>query len=709
VDILLAAVTVTPGRNVRLKFSFSPIYLYDGLVLSTGQHGDEPVRDPNDNPFGPDGFQRVCVWGGSTNLLYAKTVLPDDRIVETAGTDLMFEMLYNRTCDAVLIDRMISTSYAPIYTSDDYKLDLSGKALSAEPLAIATRQADAELTLVVRWTMHALLLGELYEAPLARVLAAESDPTSGELALSDFGGPEVQALAATRSATDGGAEAHLGVADDIVVRILSAAGHYGDIYQRSLSVLPRKGTENALWADGGLFSPAVWALAPPGGAGDAVRRCAPCPPGADCSGQGTTRDSMFAKPGFFLYKGDFVPCLNPGVCVGGEDGCAVGHTGGLCGGCKPGYEGATAEQGRCSACPDLWVSWGLWSGVVCFGMLVLLGLAFKTYTAASNKSGSAEDTAFGQLFKIVIAQVQISGHILMVQLDWPGPVRTMFKAMRATGGVGLGISSTFPSLGARCLFPDSTYPAFGLNLLALYCGAFALLGIPMLCMVVSYGVYSHAKKRRKRSHPFSLAYLSFALYMLQPAISVASLSLLSCASMGDDSYALPDLTATCWGNDHIFWLLSLALPGFLLFVVGVPSVTLCFLASGRRHELVAGKHKTLTRKFGFWVQGYNHEVWWWDWIMMWRKIVILGIFAALRQAPNFQVCAGALSFSRSVVVCLFLLLSLTLYFHRFFSPHSCCWRACGSTSNIPPSLTTGPTVWNKPHCASACLTWWLAA
>ena len=54
----------------------------------------------------------------------------------------------------------------------------------------------------------------------------------------------------------------LGLEHDFVVDVIQAVGNYGEIYERHLGPagtdIPRAGSLNALWSDGGMISAQPW-------------------------------------------------------------------------------------------------------------------------------------------------------------------------------------------------------------------------------------------------------------------------------------------------------------------------------------------------------------------------------------------------------------------------------------------------------------------
>ena len=53
--------------------------------------------------------------------------------------------------------------------------------------------------------------------------------------------------------------------------------------------------------------------------------------------------------------------------------------------------------------------------------------------------------------------------------------------------------------------------------------------------------------------------------------------------VGSNQYLQMDLDVLCWGELHWYWFFNLFLPGFFLYVVGLPMITVAILKSKRHH------------------------------------------------------------------------------------------------------------------------------
>jgi general L-amino acid transport system substrate-binding protein len=93
------------------------------------------------------------------------------------------------------------------------------------------------------------------------ILAEEKGITSANVAEMAAATPE-DAEVARLLGIEGEFGQLLGLAPDFMVNVIGAVGNYGEIYERHLGPegtnIPREGTLNALWTDGGLLYAQPW-------------------------------------------------------------------------------------------------------------------------------------------------------------------------------------------------------------------------------------------------------------------------------------------------------------------------------------------------------------------------------------------------------------------------------------------------------------------
>eukprot|EP00357_Protocruzia_adherens_P024635 CAMPEP_0115027274 /NCGR_PEP_ID=MMETSP0216-20121206/35388_1 /TAXON_ID=223996 /ORGANISM="Protocruzia adherens, Strain Boccale" /LENGTH=199 /DNA_ID=CAMNT_0002402797 /DNA_START=88 /DNA_END=684 /DNA_ORIENTATION=- len=90
-------------------------------------------------------------------------------------------------------------------------------------------------------------------------------------------------------------------------------------------------------------------------------------------------------------------------------------------------------------------------------------------------------------------------------------------------------------------------------------------------------------------------------------------------------YLVADLSRTCWSSQHLTWSLLVALPGILVWGVLTPLIAIVVLHRNKEH-LDKG---TLKAKFGFLYQGYQRQYYFWELIILVRKLGVITIVVFL--------------------------------------------------------------------------------
>ncbi len=116
-----------------------------------------------------------------------------------------------------------------------------------------------------------------------------------------------------------------------------------------------------------------------------------------------------------------------------------------------------------------------------------------------------------------------------------------------------------------------------------------------------------------------------------------------CVDKGDGKRRLAfDLSQICYTNggrsNHSTFVFSVALPGFLLYVVGAP-VTVGIILFRVRHQL--GDSQVLAR-YGFLLAGYRRERYYWEMVIMARRFCVILAAVALDSLLLLQLAVSSL-------------------------------------------------------------------
>lgn len=91
-----------------------------------------------------------------------------------------------------------------------------------------------------------------------------------------------------------------------------------------------------------------------------------------------------------------------------------------------------------------------------------------------------------------------------------------------------------------------------------------------------------------------------------------------------------DLQIECYVGAHYFWSLGVALPSLIVWGLGIPLFAF-LLITREKDKLTSLETK---EKFGFLYNGYKKEFYYWEVVIMYRKILMVIISVVI---ANFGV------------------------------------------------------------------------
>ena len=215
-----------------------------------------------------------------------------------------------------------------------------------------------------------------------------------------------------------------------------------------------------------------------------VYKCEPCPDGGVCDGQG--HRMIEAAPGFYRTNREsilFHECPNPDACLGGLDsvcqiGNGTGYAGPLCAKCADGYAYPTVGgrfPPQCDQCPAAGIS----TLVNLFQVAAFL-LVYVVIYSYNNRTSS--DSVM--LLKTYVCYLQTLAVMRHLDLKWPVGIGSLFAAAEKVS------SPELKSFYIDCIFGWSLYEYVGIY-----------LAIPPVAVFVSgtYYLFANAKELRNAS------------------------------------------------------------------------------------------------------------------------------------------------------------------------------------------------------------------
>ncbi|MGB3555874.1 MAG: amino acid ABC transporter substrate-binding protein [Jannaschia sp.] len=238
-DMLARTTTWTAVRDTQLGLDFTAINFYDGQGFMV------PTDAGISSALELDGAT-ICVLTGTTTELnladYFRANGMEFTPVTNENVNVLVETYLGGGCDAYTNDKSGLAARRSAFPDPSAHVFLP-ETVSKEPLGPVVRQGDDAWANLVRWTIYGLMNAEELGVTQTNIqeMTGSSDPNIARLL-----------------GSEGNIGEEMGVSPTFMVDVLTAVGNYGEIYERHVGAdtaigIPREGTLNALWTDGGII------------------------------------------------------------------------------------------------------------------------------------------------------------------------------------------------------------------------------------------------------------------------------------------------------------------------------------------------------------------------------------------------------------------------------------------------------------------------
>lgn len=147
------------------------------------------------------------------------------------------------------------------------------------------------------------------------------------------------------------------------------------------------------------------------------------------------------------------------------------------------------------------------------------------------------------------------------------------------------------------------------------------------------------------------------LFIIHPPVTYVLFQTFNCVEVEGVKRLQQDLSSICFEGSHMVQVLVLALPGLLIWSVGIPCTFLALLMKNRRiieqtdHILSLSKSDQnhiakLKARYGIFFLGYKTETYYWEIVIMFLKVLLIFTIGSL----------SSLSSETQILVALFLII-----------------------------------------------------
>ena len=395
-----------------------------------------------------------------------------------------------------------------------------------------------------------------------------------------------------------------------------------------------------------------------------LAKCRQCTVGMECGTSGLNWTQIYPQKGYMPMIHttpetlEMMECVNQ-ACVGGSKMCETGFTGPLCTQCEQGL-GEGSGFG-CNRCPPIGLNVMRMAGTTLAVTIIICAFIRQTI-----KSAEAPQSEFSTIGKIFFSYVQFNSIALQFDYSFPPIVDSMLEVQEAPAHIGDSL------LSIDCFIQES--PTLS-QTPTLYLKAVCYLIIPWVIFLLARVVfckYSCHKKRHEidpehicdlqadtdprwklsfknlinlqnenlppnsRAYMYVNAWNSYitavivAVFMIHPSIVQTTFAMFNCIKLGaldTDWYLLADMSAQCYSSTHFSWLFFVGAPMCIFYVFGMPLFVLYRLYLNREElrKPFDQINRNVLKTYHFLFKGYEGEFFFWEIVIMIRKILIIGI------------------------------------------------------------------------------------
>ena len=352
-------------------------------------------------------------------------------------------------------------------------------------------------------------------------------------------------------------------------------------------------------------------------------------------------------PGFWRQNESadlFLPCPNPDACLGGWNEttnefsyggfCADTYQGPLCSKCQPGY----AKYKSGSPCVDcrgnVWYYLRFVGTILAQAFFIILNVRTNLFiyqTYQNEASRHLRTRSF--LLKMLTNYLQVITLLDSFTYTWPGILKGIFSTNGAANG------SSEDNFALDCFM----YFIFGnISTPKVYIKATTALLLPVFfafVLAIFWKIYFAVKKWKNQG--FQYDFITFMNYVwgstlivafnIQPMVLKAAFFLFECQNIyrtdSPQYHLVQDYNVECWTSSHLLWVVTTGVITISLWGLIMPLII--FINVKRKKQRILRFEGTGALKYSFIVFGYREEVYYWEFVILIRKYLVLIIITSV--------------------------------------------------------------------------------
>eukprot|EP00347_Sterkiella_histriomuscorum_P017660 403348489 len=327
------------------------------------------------------------------------------------------------------------------------------------------------------------------------------------------------------------------------------------------------------------------------------------------------------KPSFWRknnYTDTFIQCLRVQSCLGmvypeknPMGSCQYGYRGVMCADCISGY--SREKEFACQQCPDTY-----WNALRLIITAMAAGLALAMLIKSTLKGATARKNVMSIYTKILMNHLSLLLIATSFNFQWPDLINNFLNSFKPAS------QATQQILSFDCLVTDTMNitadsPGF---LRPVYIKMTTMAILPFILAILCFAVWwiiSQKKKDENLLRTKAISSIVIVLFFVYSSIVQSMLDMFNCIDVDGESRLKIDLEVVCYKGQHTFWSMFVAVPGILVWGVGVPMLSY-MLMNNEKHRLDSIEIKA---KYGFLYRGYKRKYFYYESIVMYRKTIII--------------------------------------------------------------------------------------
>ena len=397
-------------------------------------------------------------------------------------------------------------------------------------------------------------------------------------------------------------------------------------------------------------------------------KCLNCPFNFICP-KGSTKETIIIKPGYWRYDSnttDTEECRSEYACIGGkitnssDELCREGHKGPLCDVCLDGW---AKNDGGCFECKETnqgrSIALTIIIPLICIFVLIFL---IKTANPSDNKKEEISGVT-----KILMNYAQVFSMASSFDINWPKLVSQLFETTKEFSSPRVSFYSSDCTIGWK--YYDKLIIYLSLPIVYIIISMFFLFLISM-CYI-----RDRNQKLKKVSNTSEKALfltknpelgiffrgwakttIVIGTFLAWPTVMKHSLSVINCKQIGNIYYLVTDLSIQCYTTQHYTYSI-IAYIAICLYGIGIPFIGYRLLYTYRYRLYNSINKYSGAAPLSFLFLGYRDTRWYYEFIVMGRKLGLILISVFLKEHSRYQMISANI------------LIQISFFLHVFLRPY----------------------------------------